>query len=131
MAGVYLLLQLAVLVVTAQQRDFRAVLDRYCVTCHNQRAKTGGLALESIDVNNITAHADIWEKVLRKVRSGMMLPQGMPRPDAATSATLVDSLERSLDGAAAAKPNPGRPLLPTDDSSYGQCGCRAFQPRKQ
>src|SRR5213596_3589321 len=103
----YTFLQFATLILaTAQQPDYRAVLDRYCVTCHNERAKTGGLALDSIDVNNIPAHADVWEKVIRKIRSGMMPPQGMPRPDADTSAALVASLERTLDSADAAKPNP-------------------------
>jgi hypothetical protein len=125
--------------------DYRAVLDRYCVTCHNQKTKIAGLALDNIDLTNIPANADIWEKVIRKVRVGMMPPQGLPRPDAATRDALVSSLQTTLDRAAAAHPNPGRPLvhrlnrteyanairdllaldvdpaalLPPDDSGYG------------
>src|SRR5262245_56929263 len=58
----------------------RSVVDKYCVTCHNQRLKSGGLALDSADLSNVAAHADVWEKVIRKVEAGMMPPAGVPRP---------------------------------------------------
>jgi mono/diheme cytochrome c family protein len=89
----------------------RSVVDKYCVTCHNQRLKTGGLALDSSELSNVAAHADVWEKVIRKVEAGMMPPAGVPRPDAATKKALVASLEGVLDRAAKTSPNPGRPLV--------------------
>ena len=67
----------------------RAVLDRYCVTCHSARAKTGGLVLEKIDLSDVGAHSDIWEKVVRKVRAGMMPPPGMPAPPDADKQALL------------------------------------------
>src|SRR6202171_1782375 len=89
----------------------RALLDKYCVGCHNQRLKTADLMLDKADVNNVPAGAEIWEKVIRKVRGGMMPPAGMPRPDKAATDGLLSYLETSLDRAAAAKPNPGRALV--------------------
>jgi hypothetical protein len=89
----------------------RAVLDRYCVTCHNARAKTGGLVLENIDLADVGAHSDVWEKVVRKVRAGMMPPPGLPAPSASDKQALVTSLEESLDHAAIVTPRPGRPLV--------------------
>jgi mono/diheme cytochrome c family protein len=86
--------------------DNAAVLKQYCVTCHNQRLKTGGLALDAPDLGDVAAHADVWEKVLRKVRAGMMPPAGVPRPDATVQRALVASLERTLDDAARRTPNP-------------------------
>src|SRR5262245_38261937 len=91
--------------------DHRAVLDQYCFTCHNQRSKTAGLALDAMDLSAIGRDAETWEKVVRKLRSGMMPPQGSPRPDNATRSNLVTWLTTALDQAAAANPNPGRPLL--------------------
>src|SRR4051812_31903998 len=52
----------------------RELVQKYCLTCHNERAKTGGLVLEGVDPSDTTAHADVWEKVIRKVRGGMMPP---------------------------------------------------------
>ena len=89
----------------------RAVIDQYCVTCHNQRLKTSGLALDAAELTDIPAHAEVWEKVIRKVEAGMMPPAGVPRPDDATKRALVSRLEDVLDRAARAKPNPGRPLV--------------------
>ena len=89
----------------------RAVIDKYCVTCHNQRLKTSDLALDSADLDDVAAHPDVWEKVVRKVDAGMMPPAGMPRPDDATRRALVARLEGVLDRAAKATPNPGRPLV--------------------
>ena len=98
----------------------RALLDRYCVTCHNQRLKTGGLSLDSVDPANLTEHAEIWEKVVRKLRAGTMPPIGRPRPEKPAVASLISSLETGLDRAAAAKPNPGRaPLHRLNRTEYG------------
>ena len=90
--------------------DVRQTLNTYCVTCHNARTVTGGLALDSVDAGNPAAHTDVLEKVVRKLRTGMMPPAGSPRPDAAVRRAVVAALESSLDRAAAAAPNPGRPL---------------------
>jgi mono/diheme cytochrome c family protein len=89
----------------------RSAVDKYCVTCHNQRLKTGGLTLDTPDLANVAAHPDVWEKVIRKVEAGMMPPAGVPRPDAAARKALVANLEGVLDRAAKASPNPGRPLV--------------------
>jgi mono/diheme cytochrome c family protein len=98
----------------------RALVDKYCVTCHNQRAKTAGLALDAIDLGNPAAGAEVWEKVIRKVRGGLMPPVGMPRPDKAAFAGFASYLETSIDKAAAAHPNPGRPVLHRlNRSEYG------------
>ena len=124
----------------------RALLNQYCVTCHNQRLKTGGLALDTLDVSDVSARPEVWEKVVRKLRGGVMPPVGLPRPDAPSYDGLIGWLEDGLDRAAAARPNPGRTetfhrlnraeyghavrdllaldtdvtgLLPADDGSYG------------
>ena len=89
----------------------RAFLDQYCVTCHNQRLKTAGVMLDTVDPAAPSAHADVWEKVVRKLRGGMMPPPGIRQPDRAASDALVSYLETSLDAAAAAAPNPGRVSL--------------------
>ena len=81
-----------------------AVLTTYCLTCHNERAKVGGLVLDTADLADIPAKADVWEKVIRKVRAGMMPPVGLPRPDAATLDSLVGHLETTIDRAALASP---------------------------
>jgi mono/diheme cytochrome c family protein len=86
----------------------RALLDRYCVTCHNARLKTGNLALDAFDVSQVGEHPEVWEKVVRKLRGGLMPPAGRPRPDQATQDALVAWLSHELDAAAAAHPNPGR-----------------------
>src|SRR5437879_1589500 len=72
----------------------RPVLDRYCIRCHNARLKTAGLVLDNIDMTDIGAHADVWEKVIRKVGGGAMPPVGNPRPDAPAAAALVSWLEK-------------------------------------
>jgi mono/diheme cytochrome c family protein len=89
----------------------KAVLDQYCVTCHNQRLKTGGLSLDALDLANVPASAEAWEKVVRKLRLGVMPPQGVRRPDRATYDSLIGWLEETLDSAAATHPNPGLPVL--------------------
>ena len=123
----------------------RALLQRYCVGCHNERLLTGGLALDAVDVGNVAGHAAVWEKVAQKLRTRTMPPAGRPRPDAAAYDALADHLENALDAAWTANPNPGRPavqrlnraeyvnairdllalevdgraLLPADESGYG------------
>ena len=85
----------------------RLVLDRYCVTCHNDRLKTAGLTLDQIGVAP-GERAEQWEKVVRKLRTGAMPPSNAPQPSAQDRTALVSWLESSLDTAAAAHPNPGR-----------------------
>ncbi len=88
------------------------VFNQYCVGCHNARLKIGEFVLDPANLNDVPAHADMWEKVIRKLRSGAMPPTGSPRPDAATYNATVSFLENAIDKAAAAKPNPGTlPLL--------------------
>src|SRR5688572_4577653 len=86
-------------------------IEQYCVGCHSTRLKSGGLALEGADPAAAGTNAELWEKVVRKVRAGVMPPQGARRPDAAALHALVASLEEGLDRDALARPNPGRPLL--------------------
>jgi mono/diheme cytochrome c family protein len=90
---------------TSSQRQF---LDQYCVTCHNDRLKTGGLSLERVDVSRPDAQPEVWEKVVHKLRTGVMPPPNMPQPPNADRIALATWLETSLDAASAAKPNPGR-----------------------
>ena len=86
----------------------RALLDRYCVTCHNQRLRTGGLALDALDLSRVGDAPAIWERVVLKLRGGMMPPAGRPRPDRQTYDGLRAWLEAELDRAAAARLEPGR-----------------------
>src|SRR5262245_9391438 len=87
----------------------RATIEQYCVTCHNQRLKTGGLALDTLDIATVGDHAETWEKVVLKLRVGAMPPHGMRRPDAAATDSLIAWLEAALDRAHA--PTAGRPTL--------------------
>jgi hypothetical protein len=128
--------------VDTQTKD---ALDQYCVTCHNARLKTGGLVLDTASLDRIVSDPTTWEKVIRKLRLGVMPPLGARRPDAATYDGMISSLEGELDAASTAHPYPGRPvlhrlnraeyanairdllglhvdvaaLLPPDDSAYG------------
>ena len=121
------------------------LIGKYCIGCHNQRLKTGGLVLEGRDASQATADAGVWEKVIRKLRTNAMPPPGLPKPDQPSRQSLISYLEDQLDRAAEAHPNPGRPvlhrlnraeyanairdllaldidaasLLPPDDSAYG------------
>ena len=123
----------------------RAMIDQYCVTCHSERLKTGQLVLENRDLAKIGADAEIWEKVVRKLRNGQMPPMGARKPDAAARTGFLNALVGKLDQAAATNPNPGRhaihrlnrveyanairdllkldidgkELLPADDSGHG------------
>ena len=129
--------------------EHRQTLDRFCVACHNDRARTGGLSLQSLDLSAVgrdTGETETWEKVIRKLRTRSMPPLERPRPDESAYASLTKYLEDRIDRAAAAHPNPGRrhavhrlnrseyanavrdllaveidasTLLPADDSGFG------------
>ena len=87
----------------------RATIDQYCVTCHNQRLKTGGLSLEALEIANVQANAETWENVVRKLRVGAMPPHGVRRPDQKTTDSLIAWLEGELDRTSTR--SPGRPVL--------------------
>jgi cytochrome c5 len=93
---------------TASTPDPRAVLDKYCITCHNQRLRTAGLALDTFDVTTPSTNAETSERIIAKLRAGSMPPLGRPRPDAATYRAVASRLETDIDRAWAAHPNPGR-----------------------
>ena len=86
----------------------REVLSKYCQTCHNQRLRTAGLALDTANLDDVTADAELWENVIRKLRVGAMPPPGLPRPDERTLHAVAAGLEAAIDRAAAVAPNPGR-----------------------
>jgi mono/diheme cytochrome c family protein len=78
----------------------RALVDRYCVVCHNAKLKTANLLLDGLDLARLGDHAEIGEKVVRKLRAGLMPPTGMPRPDPATLESLIGWMENALDRSA-------------------------------
>ena len=80
--------------------NYRAVMDRYCVGCHNGRLKTGNLELDKFDLNHVTNQAEVAEKVVRKLRAGMMPPTNLPRPDASVLNGLTTWMESELDRSA-------------------------------
>jgi len=84
------------------------VIFQYCYRCHNDELKRGELSLEAFDASRASEQAEIAEKMVRKLRAGMMPPKGSRAPDQATRMALVEALETTLDRAAAASPNPGR-----------------------
>jgi hypothetical protein len=94
---------------------------QYCATCHSERGKAGGLMLAGFDAATIDKRADVAEKMIRKLRAGMMPPPGARRPDPATIASFVDALETKIDTAAAASPNPGwRPFQRLNRAEYAR-----------
>ena len=125
--------------------DDQALVKRYCVSCHSDRLKTGSLTLESVSGEPVGSAPAVWEKVVRKIRSGAMPPAGRPRPEKAVKDAFAGRLEAALDENAAARPNPGRTgvhrlnraeyanairdllsldtdvsaLLPADDAAFG------------
>ena len=129
----------------ADPAAWRAVLDRYCVACHNRRTLAGSLALDDVDLGQVGARAELWEKVLQKLHTRAMPPPGRPRPAPAVYDAFGAWVEGALDRWAADHPNPGRPpihrlnrleyanavrdllhldvdaqaLLPADDMAYG------------
>src|SRR5688572_20833604 len=129
---------------TAGQAE-QGLVTQYCVGCHNARARTGGLSLEGLDPAAAASHSDVWEKVIMKLRGGMMPPASMPRPDEAALQGFAASLERRIDAQALSSLDPGHKpihrlnrteyrnavrdlldleidvmdLLPADDESHG------------
>ena len=124
----------------------QALLDQYCATCHNDSLNTGGFSLDPLSVENVAAHPEAWEKVVRKLRAGAMPPRPRPRPNQQEYDEFRGWLEGELDSAANANSNAGRTetfhrlsrteyhnavrdlfalevnvdeLLPADDTSYG------------
>jgi hypothetical protein len=96
------------------------LVQKYCVTCHNARVKTGGLSLDGMNPADAAAHAEVWEKVVMKLRGGMMPPQGMPRPDEATLESFTVALEQTLDRGALETPRPGyKPVHRLNRTEYG------------
>ena len=92
--------------------DLSTLVRTHCVACHNDRLKTAGLSLQSLDLTNVPQDARVWEKVARKLRSGEMPPSTVRnRPDPQLAANVVNYLEGTLDRAAAAHPNPGPTLV--------------------
>jgi mono/diheme cytochrome c family protein len=95
------------------------LVKQYCAGCHSDKAKAGELSLASFDAAKAVEHADVSEKMIRKLRAGMMPPPAARRPDAATIAAFVDALETKIDAAAAASPNPGwRPFQRLNRAEY-------------
>jgi Protein of unknown function (DUF1592)/Protein of unknown function (DUF1588)/Protein of unknown function (DUF1585)/Protein of unknown function (DUF1587)/Protein of unknown function (DUF1595)/Planctomycete cytochrome C len=92
----------------ASSPDATAVINKYCISCHSERLRTGGVVLQGVDATDPGANAELWERVVAKLRAGSMPPPGSPRPDAATYDAIAGGLEAALDRAWAAHPNPGR-----------------------
>ena len=86
----------------------QAILQRYCISCHNQKLKTAGLELDQFDIEHPSANPEVWERVATRLRTGSMPPTGRQRPDAATYDALATWIESDIDRAWAAAPNPGR-----------------------
>jgi hypothetical protein len=96
-----------------------AVVQQYCTGCHSERGKAGGLSLASFDITQAVDHAPVSEKVIRKIRSGMMPPPGARRPADTALAALADALETRIDKAALVNPNPGwRPFQRLNRAEY-------------
>src|SRR5213596_1976527 len=89
----------------------RALLDQYCVTCHNDKTKRANLTLEKLDLTTVGDNPQLWEKVVRKLRAGVMPPPGMRRPDWAAYSGLTEWLEAEIDRKEAAHINPGTKVL--------------------
>ena len=93
---------------TTEPASQRALLDKYCVRCHNERLSSGNLRLDIADLSTVGEHSALWEKVVRKLRVGLMPPPRNPRPDKTTYDGFASWLEQELDRYALAYPNPGR-----------------------
>jgi uncharacterized protein DUF1592/uncharacterized protein DUF1588/uncharacterized protein DUF1585/uncharacterized protein DUF1587/uncharacterized protein DUF1595 len=93
--------------VASHAPDLNAVVKQYCVTCHNDKTKSGDLSLAAFDVARAVQNADVAERMIRKLQAGYMPPPLARRPDDATRMALINTLETTIDAAAAAKPNPG------------------------
>ena len=123
----------------------RSTLNQYCVTCHNDKLRTGGFSLETLDTTKVVDATPSWEKVIGRLRAGTMPPARLPSPGQPTLAAVAGWLETTIDARAAANPAPGRPashrlnrteysnairdllafdvdvrsLLPADDQGFG------------
>ena len=95
----------------AEATSGAAFLQQYCVSCHNSKARLGGLALDTLDPARVEGHAETWEKVVRKLRTGMMPPEGAPKPPAAIRNAFAAALEATLDAVAVRRLDPGAPAL--------------------
>ncbi|MGA7236984.1 MAG: DUF1592 domain-containing protein [Bryobacteraceae bacterium] len=95
----------------ATEASQRAFLNQYCGYCHNDQTKTGGMSLSKLDLVHIAKNGDLPEKMIKKVRVGLMPPPGMPRPKPAVMNAFAASLENAIDREAALHPDPGRPPL--------------------
>jgi len=89
----------------------RTLLDQYCVTCHNDRLKRANLSLEKFDLTRVADNPQLWEKVIRKLRAGVMPPPGVRRPEPAQYTALTEFLENEIDRKAMVKINPGTTIL--------------------
>ena len=97
--------------VSAAMAPHWKVVDKYCATCHDQSERAGGLALTALNIDRIGGDAATWEKVVLKVRGGMMPPSGEPRPSRKVLDSFASAIEGQLDAAALKSPNPGAPTL--------------------
>ena len=88
-----------------------AFVKQYCLTCHNSRTNAGGLALDALNPLSVDGHTEVWEKVVRKLRTGVMPPDGAPKPAPAARQTFTTALEAALDASAARRLDPGAPAL--------------------
>ena len=101
--------------------DATALVKQYCATCHNDRTRSGNLSLASFDAGQAGAIPDVAEKMIRRLRVGMMPPPGAKRPPAATLQELAATLEVTLDRVAAEHPNPGtRPFQRLNRAEYAR-----------
>src|SRR5215510_8518719 len=89
----------------------KALLDQYCVNCHNADDKVAGISFDTMDLSKPGKDADVWEKAIKKLKGGMMPPPGNPQPDRTAALGFASWLENSLDAAANASPNPGSVAL--------------------
>ena len=87
------------------------MLDRYCVSCHNEELNTASFRLDNVDLTKIADHGDVWEKVIHKLRTEEMPPIDRPQPATGARHALLAHLVTTLDDAASATPNPGRPAV--------------------
>ena len=85
-------------------------LKRSCAGCHNDRARAGNLSVEAFDPAHVDGRIDIGEKIVRKLRTGMMPPENAPKPSAAARDAFASALEGQLDGVASLHPDPGARL---------------------
>jgi hypothetical protein len=95
----------------ARLEAHQALVSDYCITCHNDDVRVGNFSLEKVALDDPARHAEELEKVVLKLRAGLMPPAGMPRPEPSELSSFVSELESAIDRAAAAHPNPGRPIL--------------------